>query len=464
MTGRRLGFVLGGIVFGLSIGFVLPDAWLFVGVEAKTTATDDGTQYACPMFCVVEKTLPPDGKCSVCGMELASISAAPTIDRHERMMIGLEPERLRPLPLVREVRLFGEVDYDDTRVVAVSARADGWLERVDARVTWADVDEGDALFALYSPSLFEAQQEFLSLRNADASLRDSAVERLRLLGLDRREIDAIAEAGVPQRTVTYRAPRAGTIVRRHAVEGAAVTQGQEIYAIADLDRVWLQMEAFESDLPLLRTGVEVRITADVHRTDEPVERTGRIAFVDPIVDPRARTVRVRVEMDNPRTDGRYALLPGQRVVGVARLPLGADAPAGDPVPTLAIARDAVLRTGERTIVYVLHGMTADGAPDYAIDVDALPDTLGYELVEVALGPLARRADAETREDYYPLVRVVPPPRGEGSDLRLRRLRAGHVIARHGALLLDSQAQLAGRPSLRFPAGRDGAPADPHANH
>ncbi len=464
MTGLRLGLVLGGIVLGLAVGFVLPDRWLFDGVTAESAPSGAGTQYACPMFCVVEKTLPPDGKCSVCGMELAAISSAPTIDRHERAMIGLEPARIRALPLVREVRLFGEVDYDDTRIVAVSARADGWLERVDARATWTDVNEGDPLFALYSPALFEAQQEFLSLRNADATLRDSAVERLRLLGLDRREIDAIADAGAPQRTLTYRAPRAGTIVRRRAVEGAAVKQGQEIYAIADLDRVWLQMEAFESDLPLLRPGVEVRITADVHRADEPVERTGRIAFVDPVVDPRARTVRVRVEMDNPRTDGRYALLPGQRVVGVARLPLGADEPDGEPVPTLAIPRDAILRTGERTIVYVLHGMTDEGAPDYAIDADALPDTLGYELVEVALGPLARRADAETREDYYPLVRVVPPPPGEGNDLRLRRLRAGHVIARHGALLLDSQAQLAGRPSLRFPTGRDGAPADPHANH
>ena len=415
------------------------------------------------MFCMVvkEHELPPDRKCSVCGMVLAPIAAAPMIDEQERAMIGLETEAIRERPLVREVRLFGEVDYDDTRVVAVSARADGWLERVDAKTTWVDVEAGDTLFALYSPALLEAQQEFLIARDAGEGLRRIAAERLALLGLEAREIDAIEKAGETQRVVAYRAPIGGTIIRRHAVQGAAVKAGQEIYAIADLSQVWLQLEAFESDLPLLRPGAVVRITPDLHGPTSTPGLERRITFIDPVVDPRSRTVRLRVEMDNPRVEGRYTFLPGERVVGVARIALGPEGAA--PRPMLAVPHSSVLRTGVRTVVYVLHGVSDDGSPVYDLDPKRLPTRLGYELVEVELGPLARRADAETRELYYGVLRVVPPP--DDNPLRLRRLHEGHLVARHGALLLDSQAQLAGRPSLRFPAGRaTAAGADAHANH
>ena len=205
-----------------------------------------------------------------------------------------------------------------------------------------------------------------------------------------------------------------------------------------------------------------------------------MAFVDPVIDRRTRTARVRIEVENPADDsGRRPLRIGQRVDArlLARIDSrGRLATPATPVPSepLAVPRAAVLRTGERSLVYVLftETETAEGRTrSYRLDPGNLPDVLWYEPVQVRIGPLARVAGGSIADEYYPVLGVVRSSRvGDGpagatpQPMSLTRLDEGVTVVSKGNLLLDSQAQLSGKPSLLFPLGNRGSPADPHSGH
>ncbi|MHC4469886.1 MAG: efflux RND transporter periplasmic adaptor subunit [Planctomycetota bacterium] len=413
-----------GLALGIAVFLVLPSSWVFVAPEGGAHAARGGgaVKYACPMFCVVVEELPEHGRCPVCGMELTPISSESRLTRAEQRMIGLEVSRVEKLPLVRTVRAVGEVDYDETRLSRITTRTAGWLEDVRVDTTWVEVEEGDVLASLYSPDLYAAQQELLL---AEGDLLPAARRRLRLLGIGDEEIAEIERTREVRRSLVLRAPRAGTVVARAALEGAAVKKGETLYTVADLSRVWVQSEVFEMDLPLVRVGQAVRL--ETAASAKPL--AGRVAFVDPVIDRGTRTGRVRIEVANEADeDGARPLRIGQRADAWIESPLG---------ESLAVPRSAVMRTGERTVVYSLH---VEG-----------PDRVLYEMVEVRVGPLARRAGGGAGEEYFPLMDA-------GS------LAEGSSVATRGNLLLDSQAQLSGKPSLLFPEGSRGADADPHSGH
>jgi Cu(I)/Ag(I) efflux system membrane fusion protein len=374
------------------------------------------------MFCVIVDELPDHGRCPVCGMELTPISSESRLTRAEQEMIGLETSRVERRSLVRVLRVVGEVDYDESRLGRITTRAAGWLTRVELDATWATVVEGQALAELYSPELYAAQQELLL---AEGDLVAAAERKLRLLGIGDEEIAALRRTGKVKSSLVLRAPRDGVVVERNAIEGGSVARGATLYTVADLSRVWVQSEVFEMDLPLVRAGQRVRLESAT--ASGPL--TGVVAFVDPVIDRGTRTARVRIEVDNPAgPDGARPLRVGQRVDAWIESPLG---------ESLAVPRSAVLRTGERAVVYSLEREGTDG--------------LLYEMMEVRVGPLARIPGGRPDDEYFPLLEA-------GS------LEAGSLVATKGNLLLDSQAQLSGKPSLLFPAGNRGVPADEHAGH
>ncbi len=459
---RKKKFIIGAFLLGVAIALALPAPWIFRDADhhSHQKATDSGTSWACPMFCVVMDKKPADERCPVCGMELGPVATGSRLSKNERVMIGLEVAALQKIPLVKELILYGEVDWDETRLSVVSARTSGWIEKLTRRISWEEVKEGDVLYELYAPELFEAQQEMLAAAKAPELLQ-AARQRLSLLGLDDREIDAIAGATTPKRAVARRSPQDGVIVRRDAVEGTYVKQGQEIFRIADLARVWVQLEVFEPDLHWLAPNTRVDLR-DVSLGDDVFE--GRIVFADPVVDRMTRTARVRVEVTNRRReDGRWALLPGQRIEAQARVavndrgrPLAQGEEAG---PILAIPRTSVLRTGRRSVIYVLLDEGNQKNP-FRLNPNRLPESIGYALVEVDIGPLLRRQTDGPLEEYYPLVRLRAPR----DPMAPRVLEEGMVVATKGAFMIDSQAQLSGKPSLLFPQGRQTPTADGHENH
>jgi Cu(I)/Ag(I) efflux system membrane fusion protein len=460
LTPRKL--ILGALIVGFTIALVLPSSWIFKADENAENMNhgDLSTSWACPMFCVVMDEKPSDERCPVCGMELGPVSTASSLSGSERAMIGLEAVRLEKIKLEKVLVLYGEVDWDETRLSVVSARTSGWIETLSRKITWEEVEAGDVLYELYAPEIFEAQQELIAAKGAP-DLLVAARQRLSLLGLDEREIDTIATHTKPTRTVAKRADRAGVIVKRQAIEGAFVKQGAEIFKIADLSRIWVQLEVFEPDLHWLSPNTKVDLK-DVSLGTDSFE--GRIVFADPVVDRMTRTARVRVEVGNRRrADGRWALLPGQRIEAKARIfvspngtPLAENA---DHEAVVALPRTSVLRTGKRSVVYVLYD-EANKNDRYDINPEQLPGTVGYAMVEVRVGPLLQRTSDGPLEEFRPLFGVQPIKDPQAP----KTLRAGMVVATKGAFLIDSQAQLSGKPSLLFPDGRPTPAATGHENH
>ncbi|MHC4955116.1 MAG: efflux RND transporter periplasmic adaptor subunit [Planctomycetota bacterium] len=471
---KKTAMAAAGLAVGLLLGFVLPSSWIFVkdAAIARAGHAPGDVQFACPMFCTIMDRLPEDGRCPVCGMDMTPVSGQNTLNAQERRMVGLEVDALRRTPLSRTVRVVGEVDYDETRVARITTRMPGWLERVWAGSTWMEVRKGQKLASIYSPELYAAQKEYLvawdasSKRKGDATamaLLHAAERRLKLLGIGEDEIAGMRAKKAVQESLVLRAPRDGVIIERRALEGASVKTGDLLYTVADLSRVWVQAEVFESDLVWVFEQQAVRVRVE----GGPMEILGRVAFIDPVVNRKTRTARVRIEVDNPAgPEGARLLRVGQRAdvwidarVNEAGRPVP---PAREVVtPPLAVPRSAVLSTGQRRVVYLLFADSM-GRRDYELDPAALPETVYYQLVPVRLGPLASRSGEGMGSELYPVLGLELSD-AERGELQLDALKEGMVVVTRGNLLLDSQAQLSGKPSLLFPEGSRGS-TDPHAGH
>jgi len=359
------------------------------------------------------------GTCPICGMDLIPVDPG---DKTGSAVIGpsaLSPSAralavLQTSPVIRteprsELRLLGRVDYDESSLRSVTAWTGGRIERLRVRVTGSVIRRGQVIATLYSPELYAATRELIQageqikrLSGAASSAsalalaaQGAARERLRLLGVPEEEIKRIEADGKAPRTVELRAAYGGTVIERLVEEGDSIEAGQALFSVADLARVWVQIEAYEADLPHLRVGQEAVIVVD-SLPDEPL--VGRVAFVDPVVDHRTRTARVRIEV---RSQGGQ-LRPGMFAEALIRGDV-ADAPA------LVIPSGAPLFTGRRAIVYV----EVPGA-----------ERPTYELREVRLG--------QRSGPFYPV---------------LAGLAEGERVVTRGAFVLDADLQLAGGQSM-----------------
>lgn len=379
---------------------------------------DDETQHwTCSMHPQIR--MEHAGQCPICGMDLIPTQSpeATAVPGPETVILSPRAaalaqirttavERTRPQT---EVRLLGRVDYDETRLRMVTPWTDGRIDRLRVRVTGTSVRKGQVIADLYSPELYAAMRDLIVAGKQSKRLSagmhgsgalavaalESAREKLRLLGVSDKELETIEDSGKAPKRVSIRSPFSGTVLKRNVEEGDYVKSGTALYHIADLSKVWVQIDAYESDLPLLARGNEVSIEIDAL----PGETlTGEVSFIDPIVDKRTRTTRVRVEVPNPTG----ALRPGMFAEAVVR------AGARDQGSQLVLPRSAVLFTGRRSVVYV-----------------AVPDQPGaYALREVRLGSRSG-----------PVYTV------------LSGVSEGEEVVTHGAFTLDADLQLRGGASM-----------------
>lgn len=260
------------------------------------------------------------GRCPICGMDLVRVAsdtkaaaladARLTVSEAERDLMKIET-----VPVARrfpsaELRLVGKVSYDETRLAHISAWVPGRIESLFVDFTGVRVRAGDHMVRLYSPELYSAQEELIQAAEAleklakseIASLLESARgtlaatrEKLRRLGMEEAQIRAVESSGRAEEYVTIFAPTGGVVIERNASEGMYLDTGTRIFTIADLDTLWVQLDAYESDLEWLRYGQAVEFTAEAL----PGEVFhGRVAFIDPTLDARTRTAKVRVNLDN----------------------------------------------------------------------------------------------------------------------------------------------------------------------
>ncbi|MEE8576794.1 MAG: efflux RND transporter periplasmic adaptor subunit [candidate division Zixibacteria bacterium] len=301
---------------------------IFFGSDAPPSSSDtahaDSVQTAeteiswtCSMHPQIK--LPKAGKCPICFMDMIPLETDTGDELGPRQLrlseSAKELARIGTSPVVRafaeaEVRMVGKLKYDETKLSSITAWVGGRLDRLYADYTGMTVNEGDHLVYMYSPELLAAQEELLQAKTvigtldrstsvvlkstADATLK-AAREKLRLYGLSNRQIENIESSGEATDHLTINAPIGGIVVHKNAQEGMYVKTGTKIYTIADLTRLWVMFEAFESDLPWLRYGQQVSFTTPSF-PGETFEAL--ISFIDPVVDPKTRTVRVRAIVEN----------------------------------------------------------------------------------------------------------------------------------------------------------------------
>lgn len=423
--------------------------------------------------------LPQKGSCPICAMNLVPVyvsgsgsenqqNVSLTLNAVGRQLAQVQTSEVKLTQAAHEVRLVGKVNYDETSLSYISAWVPGRIDKLFVDFTGIKVRQGDHLIELYSPELIATQEEYLqAIINLDASQKSelsvirhtsrttlaSAKEKLRLYGIDEQQIDEIVRRGTPQEHMTITSPVKGTVIHKNGFEGMYVQKGERIYTIADLSKVWLYLEAYESDIQWLHYGQSVAVETESY----PGEVFhGKIAFIDPFVDDKTRTIKLRVNVDNQGEK----LKPGMFVSANIKSIVGAQGKiyeeelAGKWIcpmhpdiikdiegtcdicgmnlistrefgfsekPTqermvLVIPRMAPLLTGKRAVVYV----------------EEPTDTAGvrrYQGKEVVLGPRAG--------EYY----VV-----------LSGLRQGEKVVTQGNFKIDSALQILAKPSMMNPAG------------
>lgn len=311
--------------------------------------------YTCSMHPSVKQKAP--GTCPICGMDLIPVTkeqqeqGVVMIDEARRQLIGVRTAPVIEGPMRDTFRAVGRVTYDESALADVNLKVRGWITQLLVNQTGQRVERGQTLFTMYSPELYNAQQDFLlatqgttalAMSSSDAapprseSFARAARQRLRLLGMGDAQIDAVAKRGAPMESIPVPSPASGFVIEKNVVEGAAVDAGMRLYRIAALNKVWVEAEVYEADLARVRTGQPVKVTLDYLR-----ERAydAKVAYVYPYLDSKARTGRVRVEIANKELD----LRPGM----YASVELGAD--LGNLVQVPAAA---VVYTGPRRLVFI----------------------------------------------------------------------------------------------------------------
>ncbi len=433
--------ILGFAQSSLGLGFVL-FLGVFIGMQFSGTAPeghsqDDGHKHgeeatkpkAAPVWtCSMHPQIRMEesGSCPICGMDLIPVAVEPESDDDDgghtpqggRVVLSRRARALaaiQTVPVLRtesrtEIRLLGRVDYDETRLRTVTPWTAGRIDRLLVRVTGTRIRKNRVVAKLYSPEIYTATRELvLAVKQAKklsgglggasgigTSTLEAARNRLRLLGVQGRVISEIERSGKAPEKINIRSPFSGTVVERHVEEGQYVSAGTPLFSIANLTEVWVQIDAYESDLPYLQVGQEVELMVEA----VPGEVfTGKVGFIDPVLDKRNRTARVRVEVAN-----REGLLsPG--MFAQARILAGGESSKSQ----LVVPSSAPLFTGRRSVVYI------------EVPNRARPT---FELREVRLGPKAG--------PVYPV---------------LSGLIEGDRVVSRGAFLLDADLQLSGGRSM-----------------
>jgi membrane fusion protein, copper/silver efflux system len=254
----------------------------------------------------------------------------------------------------KTIRTVGRVLYDERRISAVSLRVGGWVEELRLKAVGDPIKKGQPILSIYSPDLLEAQKNYLlalAVQPAAGhpehgtgesplaqSLR-SARDRLLLWGLTEGQLKEIEAAKEPRTRVEILSQVEGVVIEKSIVQGAYVETGKDLFRIADLSSVWIEIDLHQPDLPLVKVGDKVKVTLP-SSPGETFDET--VAYISPWLERESRTARARIEAPNP--EGK--LKPGMYATASIECDLG---------EALAVDEDAILDTGARQIAFVEKG-------------------------------------------------------------------------------------------------------------
>ena len=310
--------------------------------------------YTCSMHPSVKQAGP--GKCPICGMNLLPVSkeqqaqGVVMIDEGRRQLIGVRTSAVVEGPLRSSFQAVGQIVYDESALTDVNLKVKGWITKLLVNRTGQRVARGQVLFTMYSPELYNAEQDFLLATRTGgmdgaqkdggapsvASFARAARKRLNLLGLSDVQIDAVAARGEPQESTAIPSPASGFVIEKNVVEGASVEAGMRLFRIAALDKVWVEADVYEADLAHVRVGQRAKVTLD-YLPGRAYD--AKVSYVYPYFETGARTGRVRIELVNRALE----LRPGM----YASVELASDLGSRVQVPA-----SAIVYTGPRRLVFV----------------------------------------------------------------------------------------------------------------
>lgn len=365
------------------------------------------------------------GKCPLCAMDLIPLKTTGSGDEAidpDAIQLSAEAVALANIQTtivsrqnpVKDIRLYGTIQVDERLSQSQSSHVSGRIEKLMVSFTGEGVRRGQTIATIYSPELLSAQQELLEavkMKDAQPALLQAVREKLSLWKLSENQIATIEKSGEVSPLIDVTANTGGIVVSKNVNQGDYVSTGTILFDIADLSRVWAVFDAYESDLSFLKVGDKLEYTL---QSLPGKTFSGKVSFINPILDPSTRTAKVRVETTNPGME----LMPGMYADALVNAPLK------QYKNEIVIPRSAVLWTGKRSIVYVKQPGT---------------ETPAYLLREVELGP--------SLGDSY---------------VALSGIEDGDEIVTNGAFTIDASAQLAGKRSMMN--DQAGHPVTGHEGH
>jgi Cu(I)/Ag(I) efflux system membrane fusion protein len=370
------------------------------GPETAPQAEKKGPRYTCPMHPTIVQDHP--GDCPICGMQLVPMQeggaakgehkivfyrspmdpketshvpkkdemgmdylpvyddevrgasaveglATVNIDPSRQQLIGLTTAEVKRGQVGGSWRTVGRVQVDPTGVRRINMKVGGYVERIFVDFVGKPVSKGQRLFSLYSPELLSTQNEYLlALRTSKAlsaggqlsgdgdALVASARRKLQLWDVPESEIQRLEHSGEASKSLTFVSPIAGVVTGKNVVEGSKIAAGDTPYEITDLGMVWVMADAYETDLAQVKVGMTASLTLQSYPNRV---FKGQVSFIEPLLDPKSRTVKVHVHFANPTRELKPEMYGEVVLRGAER-------------GGLTIPLDAVIHTGTKNVVFL----------------------------------------------------------------------------------------------------------------
>ena len=388
---------------------------LFVAACSKPAADDDRKVafYQSPMHPWITSDKP--GNCTICGMQLVPVyggeagkAAADGVIKLEHdsvSVLNVATAPVRKLELTKTLRFSGILEDDENLHRVIAAYYDGRIDQVLVNHVGQYMEKGQPLAAIYSPELLYIVREYQNaMRGRNEAVARNSAQRLVQYGLSPEQVAGLARQSGEVFTIDLLAPISGTVLTKKAYKGQYIKNGEMLFEMGELARLWFHAEVYERDLADIRLGQKAILRSP---TVPGRDFEGVVTFIDPNFDPNTRSTKVRIEVDNPPapddSKGLRRLLP-HRAYAEAEI-------LADLGTRLVVPRSAVLQDGRRSVVYV----------------------------ENAAGQYAQRTVKTGRVG------------DEGMEV-LDNLKEGDRVVTQGNLMIDAEAQLRGGAQLHAESG------------
>ena len=404
-----VGLLLGALFFGGSTK----------EEDNKTEVKSKAEVWTCSMHPQIRQ--PEPGDCPICGMDLIPLEAGnedidpDAISMSESAMIiaGISTYKVGNTDGMKEIALNGKIEVNEKTLYSQSSHIPGRIERILVSFVGEYVNKGQVVAYIYSPELASAQQELIeaySVKDIQPQLFESVKMKLKNWKVSDATINKIVSTGKKQDQFPIYADVSGYIVKKNVELGDYLQKGQTLYEVADLSKVWVRFEIYESDMGWIKKGNTVNYTV----ASFPGESfSGTIDFIDPFINPTTRVAKARVEVANKGLKFK----PEMFVSGTIKTKIDRKE------ASISVPKTAVMWTGKRSIVYIKNESE---------------NGISFKLREVTLGPLL------------------------GNDYIIEEgLEIGEEIVANGTFNVDAAAQLAGKPSMMNLEGGSGSTGHNH---